>query len=91
MAKKRLGGGSWTLRNSKGNVLLHSRRAFLNLANKEKTKLHSLLWAIDCMKHHHVERVVFASHDRELVEAILRLKAWPSFKFQASQMLQSLS
>lgn len=43
------------------------------------------------MHSHRLNRVIFASQDYELMEAILRPKAWPSFKYQASKMMWYLS
>lgn len=37
-------GAAWVLRNDKGNVLLHSRRAFSNIQSNEEANYQGLLW-----------------------------------------------
>lgn len=83
---KNLGGCAWVVRNSEGVVLLHSRRAFSNCQNKREVLLTSLTWAIDSMHSHNLNRVVFASEATDLVNALLRPKAWPSFSFHVSEI-----
>lgn len=84
--KKKVGGCSWVVRNDQGEVLLHSRRAFSNLKNKKEVQLTSITWAIDCMVSHKLSKVVFASEASDLVCALHRPKAWPSFSFQTSEI-----
>lgn len=84
--KKQIGGCAWVVRDDKGEVLLHSRRAFGNLNSKNEVLLTSITWAIDCMYSHKMTKVVFASEATELVCALHRPKAWPSFSFQISEI-----
>lgn len=71
------------LKDEFGNVLLHSRRAFSNIKSLEEIKFQSLLWCTKSLKSHHIDNVSFASIHHDLVNAVLRPQAWPSFKFQA--------
>ena len=83
--KKELG-AVWILRNSEGTVLLHSRRSFLGVWTKDEAFYLSLAWAIESMISLRCQRVYFAIEGGMLVNAINRLKAWPSFKNKVSEL-----
>lgn len=87
----RLGGGSWILRDSNGKVLIHSHRAFVNCGSLDEVKLQSLIWSITSMQNLHKEKVIFATQDSDLLGAILRPRAWLSFKAQVSEILFELA
>lgn len=76
-------GGGWVLRNERGVVLCHSRRAFSGCRNKEEAKLTVVLWAIESMRSQRLTRVTFAGDFSELFGAAMRPEAWPSFLFQS--------
>lgn len=57
---KRLGGGAWVIRDDKGEVILHSKRAFSGMTSLEETKMQVLIWAIFNVKNHKMERVIFS-------------------------------
>lgn len=91
-SKERLiGGGTWVLRDEKGLDKLHSRRAFSNVNSKEEYVLTSLIWSIDSMKCHKLNRIIFASESVDLVGVINRPRAWPSFQFHEAELKVSLS
>lgn len=48
LKENRIGGGAWMPADSRGKVMLHSRRAFLSLPSKIETKFHSFcgLWKV---------------------------------------------
>ncbi|KAF2555893.1 hypothetical protein F2Q68_00015985 [Brassica cretica] len=75
-------GGSWVLRNEWGTVIMHSRRAFSNVVSLDEAKFQGLLWTIECLRAHHVSRVIIAIDDAIFPNVILRPKAWPSFTCQ---------
>ncbi|KAG2282150.1 hypothetical protein Bca52824_053370 [Brassica carinata] len=81
-------GIAWVLRNDKGKVLLHRRRAFSNIASTEQANLCGILWAVESMLDHHLDRVLFAIDDDTYTKVILRPKAWPSFKVQRLEILE---
>ncbi|KAG2296306.1 hypothetical protein Bca52824_042975 [Brassica carinata] len=83
-------GMAWVLRNDRGKVLHHSRRAFSNIASREQANLFGLLWAVESMRDHHLNRVIFAIDDDTYTKVILRPKAWPSFKVQCLEILERL-
>lgn len=69
------------LRDSQGKVLFHSRKAFESAESKKDNKLKVFLWTMESMQSHHVEKVIFASQDSELVGALLRPKVTSSGYF----------
>ena len=81
-----LGGAVWVLRDSEGKLLMHSRRACTGLNNLKELKMHVLLWAIDSMVSHKLNKVIFAIDDDMIVGAITSPKAWPSFKAMRAYM-----
>ncbi|KAG2245087.1 hypothetical protein Bca52824_093071 [Brassica carinata] len=85
-----LGGAAWVLRDCEGNVLMHSRRVFTGLNNLKELKLQVIMWAIESMASHKLNRVIFAFDDDMIVEAIMRPKAWPSFKAIGADIMFSL-
>lgn len=50
-----------------------------------------VVWAIESMISHKMQRVVFALESSFLVGVVNRPKAWPSFSFQASELSLLLS
>lgn len=85
------GGGAWVLRDDGGRVLLHSRRAFASISSKEDALLRCLLWAMESMASHKVDKVIFAFQDKALVGAVMRPRAWPSFRAQSVALKSSLN
>ncbi|KAL1224563.1 hypothetical protein V5N11_000894 [Cardamine amara subsp. amara] len=88
--KKSMVGSAWVLRNEEGKVCLHSRRSFMGVKTKNEATLISILWAVNCMNAHHMNQVNFAVEASEMVGAVNRPKAWPSFSFQSNEILCSL-
>lgn len=86
-----LAGVSWLLRNQNGEVLLHSRHAFASINSLSEAKLQCLLWAINSMSNLKISQVIFASEANDLMGAVTRPKAWPTFAYQASEIELALS
>uniref|UniRef100_A0A1J3CVL7 RNase H type-1 domain-containing protein n=1 Tax=Noccaea caerulescens TaxID=107243 RepID=A0A1J3CVL7_NOCCA len=72
-------------------VLLHSRKAFTNMANEEEGKFLCFCWALESMYSHRMQKVVFELDDVCLVGLVNRPQTWPSFGFQAAELLLLLS
>ncbi|KAL1191961.1 hypothetical protein V5N11_035558 [Cardamine amara subsp. amara] len=85
-----IAGASWILRDEKGHVILHSRRTFSRIGSKRDANFKSAIWAIEAMSSHHFDKVVFALEAVEIVGAVNRPKAWPSFAFQSAELLLRL-
>ena len=89
--KTKLVGVAWLLRNHCGKVLLHSRHAISDIDSLTEAKLQCLLWAINIMSELKISQVIFSTEAYELIGAVIRPKAWPSFAFQASEINLALS
>ena len=76
-----LAGGGWVLRNERGVVILHSRRAFSGLLNKVEANFEILKWAVESMRSHHISNVIFSGDLEDMFGAITGPEAWPSFLF----------
>lgn len=88
---KGLAGGAWVLRNERGVVLCHSRRAFSSIKSREEAKVVVVLWALESMRSQRQDKIIFAGECGELFGAVERPQAWPSFLFQASLMGNELA
>lgn len=62
--------------------MLHNRRAFSPCNSKSDAELEVWLWAIESMSSLKVRRVCFVVEAKDLLNAVCRPAAWPSFKFQ---------
>lgn len=83
-------GCSWVLRNEWGKVIMHSRWAFSNVAFLDEAKFQGLLWTVECLSAHHVNRVIIAIDDATFPNVILRPRAWPSFTCQYVEIIGRL-
>lgn len=70
--------------------MLHSRQALSNIQSKEEASYQGLLWVIESMHYHHLNRVIFASDDDLFTKVILRPKAWPNYRCQQVQLMERL-
>ena len=83
-------GGAWVVRNEMGKVLLHSRQVFCNIDSLDEAKFQGLLWTLDSLCSHRLNRVMIAIDDDTLTKVILRPKAWPSFRAQYMEIERRL-
>lgn len=79
------------MRNGRGVVLLHSRKNFPLINSRDDANLIILQWAMESMSSHKVDKVIFATEIGEMVDAIERPQAWPSFSYHVSEILLSLN
>lgn len=82
-------GVAWVVRNHRGVVICHSRRAFAEIASKDQAKLQTI-WAAESMNSLHFNKLIFAGVFEVLFGAVLRPQAWPSFLFQREEFIRSL-
>ncbi|KAG7590131.1 Reverse transcriptase zinc-binding domain [Arabidopsis suecica] len=85
-----LAGVSWVLRDEWGVVLMHSRRAFINIRSRKEAQFLCLVWAVESMVSHRLCKVLFAVEDVVLVGVVNRPQAWPSYRFQSGEILSLL-
>lgn len=83
-------GAAWVVRDERGNVLLHSRRAFSNVRSLEEAKYQALIWALQSFHSHHLNRIIIAIDDSTLTGIVLRPRAWPNFKYQQVEIMRRL-
>lgn len=69
--------GAWVLRNERGLVLCHTRRAFSGINNRDDAKLVVILWALERMRSQRQSKVIFAGEFGDLFGAVERPQAWP--------------
>ncbi|KAG7550541.1 Ribonuclease H domain [Arabidopsis thaliana x Arabidopsis arenosa] len=84
--RNKFAGCAWVLRDHVGKVLLHSRCALPGVLVKQEAQFKGLLWAMESMRFHRVERVVFALQEEFLVTLVSRPAAWPSFRFMSMEL-----
>ncbi|XP_056862459.1 uncharacterized protein LOC130510133 [Raphanus sativus] len=80
-------GAAWVVRNDKGFVICHSRRAFAEVASKGEAKLQTVLWAAESMSSLHFNKIIFAGEFEDIFGAVMRPQAWPSFLFQRDEFV----
>lgn len=68
-------GAAWVLRDSRGTILLHSRRSFSRVRSKAEAYFLSVVWAVESMVSHKCQQVYFAFEWGLLVNAINRPRA----------------
>ncbi|KAG2290633.1 hypothetical protein Bca52824_050237 [Brassica carinata] len=83
-------GGAWVLRNNRGTVLCHSRRAFSGVKSRDDAKLKVVLWALESMRSQRQSNIIFAGEFGDLFGALQRPQAWPSFSYQCTLMEKEL-
>ncbi|KAH0927208.1 LOW QUALITY PROTEIN: hypothetical protein HID58_019464 [Brassica napus] len=79
-------GAAWVLRNGRGVVVCHGRRAFSAITSKDQAKLQVVLWTVESMRSMRFDKVVFAGEMEDLFGAVNRPQAWPSFLFQVGEI-----
>lgn len=79
-------GGGWVVRNKRGVVQCHSRRAFRNFHSLDEAKLVVILWALESMGSQRMSNIIVAGDFSELVGAVERPQAWPSFLHQVGEI-----
>lgn len=82
----RMAGASWVLRGSCRKVLLYSRKYFAEIKDLDEASFKILSWAIESMADHKMNKVIFALNAANLVKAMNRPIAWPSFSYQVSEL-----
>ncbi|KAL1218809.1 hypothetical protein V5N11_033082 [Cardamine amara subsp. amara] len=81
---------SWVLRDGYGAVRMHSRRAFLNVDSQDEANFSAVIWTAQAMRDHRIDKLILATEAAELVKAVNRPKAWPSFAFHSAEILSLL-
>lgn len=80
-------GASWIVRDSKGTVLLYSRRAYSQIASVFEAKLKSWEWALESMQSLHMERITFGASTKEIINAMHKPSLWSVIVSHISHLL----
>ncbi|CDY13031.1 BnaC07g03300D [Brassica napus] len=83
-------GAAWVVRDERGKVRFHSRRAFFNTRSLEEAKFQALIWSLESFHFHHLNRIIIAIDDLTLSNVVLRPRAWPNFKYQHAEIMKRL-
>ncbi|KAF3539793.1 hypothetical protein F2Q69_00024212 [Brassica cretica] len=83
-------GATWVVRDERGKVRLHKRRAFSNIRSLEEAKYQAMLWTLESFHSHHLDRIIIAIDDATLPSIVLRPRAWPSFKCQHAEIMKRM-
>lgn len=80
------------MRDTAGNVLCHSRRAFSQVKSNFEAKVNSWEWALQCMKDmKYLQNVTFAAAALEIIKALHEPLQWPSFLGHIAGLLKITS
>ena len=79
-------GASWIVKDEKGKVLEHSRRAFSEVKSVGEAKLQLWLWVMESMKSLRKKKVRFVSSFGDLIEAIEKPTLWPALQYEAGEI-----
>lgn len=83
-------GVAWVVRNHRGVVLLHSRRAFASINSLEDARFETLLWAVESMTSLRYNKVVFSGDFKEMFLALQKPHQWPAIGFQVEEVVRKL-
>ncbi|XP_013589281.1 PREDICTED: uncharacterized protein LOC106297621 [Brassica oleracea var. oleracea] len=81
-------GASWLLRDSKGNVLLHSRRAFSGILSSVQADLLVLSWSADAMSDLKMKKIIFEFSSIQAGLALEHPLAHPASYYSCHQVFR---
>ncbi|KAH0881257.1 hypothetical protein HID58_068651 [Brassica napus] len=81
---------SWIVKDEKGKVLEHSKRAFSEVKSVGEEKLQLWLWVMENMKSLRKKKVKFVSTFGNLIEAIEKSILWPALQYEAGEIKREL-
>lgn len=88
--KTKLLGVAWVVRNHRGVVVIHSRRAFSNISSLEEARFTTLSWAVESMTSLHYNKAIIAGDFKELMLALRKPHLWPVLDFQVGEVSKLL-
>lgn len=86
----KLAGTSWIVRDCRGVVKLHSRRAFRGVNSLLEAKHLGVVWTVESMVSHKINKVLFEVEAPELVGVITKPRDWPAYRGFGSEILKVL-
>lgn len=82
-----ISGASWVVRDCLGNVLLHSRRSYVNVTSAFDAKIKSWEWALESMHSLNMEKVIFGASTLEIIQALHNPNHWPALVSHITPLL----
>ncbi|KAF8109048.1 hypothetical protein N665_0103s0004 [Sinapis alba] len=82
---------AWVVRNHRGVMSIHSRRAFSSIGSLEEVRFTTILWAIESMSSLHYKNIIFAGDFKDIFCVILKPSQWPAFGYQAEELKRLLA
>lgn len=79
-------GVAWVVRNHRGVVLVHSRRAFSNVISLDEARVMTLGWAVESMASMHHTKIIFAGDFRDIFSAVQKPCKWPALRRQVEEI-----
>ncbi|XP_010513742.1 PREDICTED: uncharacterized protein LOC104789794 [Camelina sativa] len=73
-------GGAWILRNHVGDVLFHSRHAFLPTVNRIAAELQCLLWCLESLQILQILSFEVWTDCDAVIQALEKPQAWPKYR-----------
>ena len=86
-----LSGAAWLLRDENGRVVMHSRRAFPCFSSSLEAELNTLLWSVESLASHHLDKIIFESSSLDLRRALLQPHHYPQHQVLILLILQRLN
>lgn len=87
---KKLLGVAWVVRNHRGVVISHSRRAFSNITQLQEVRFTTLGWAVENMTSMHYNKIIFAGDFKEFFLALKKPHEWPAMRYQGDELQRLL-
>lgn len=79
-------GVAWVVRNHRGVVTIHSRKAFSHIQSLDQARFVTCQWAVESMTSLHMNKVVFAGDFKDLFLAIQKPQHWPALRYQSDEL-----
>ncbi|KAL0727986.1 hypothetical protein Bca4012_024079 [Brassica carinata] len=83
-------GASWIVKDDRGKVLLHSRRAFVEVGSLREAQLILWLWVLESMQSLRKKKVRFVSSFEDLNDAIGKPSVRPVLSFEVGEIRREL-
>lgn len=82
---------AWVVRNHRGVVIIHSRRAFSNIRSLDDARFATCLWAVESITSLHFNKIIFAGDFKELFLAVEKPHNWPALRYQTDELIRTLA
>lgn len=85
--QSQISGASLILRDSIGEVLLHSRISYSQVQSIFDAKIQSWQWALNSMKQLHYDKIIFGVSSSDIIQALNKPREWPAIKGHIAELL----